>query len=77
MGGMNEEELFDDLSRRLREAYQRVRTLDTDEETKGVVVRRLIAITNASKHDLRTASERLDALVADLDSGRYPTGDES
>lgn len=74
---MNDEELFDDLSRRLREAHQRVRSLDTDDETKGVVVRRLIAITNASKHDLDTASKRLDALIEDLDAGRYPTGDES
>jgi hypothetical protein len=32
---------------------------------------RLIAITNASKHDLSRASQRLDSLVADLDAGRY------
>jgi hypothetical protein len=74
---MDDDELFTDLSERLRVANQRVRTLDTDDETKGVVVRRLIAITNASKHDLHRASERLDALIADLDAGRFPTSDES
>jgi predicted RNase H-like nuclease len=72
----DDEALFDDLSRRLREAHKRIATLETDDETKGVVVRRLIAITNASKHDLRRASDRLDALVADLDSGRYPIAED-
>lgn len=65
-------ELFADLSRRLREAHRSVAALDADEETKASAVRRLIAVTDASKHDLRRASERLDLLLADLASGRAP-----
>jgi hypothetical protein len=64
-------DLFADLSRRLRDAHRRVRAIDADDETRADVVRRLIAITNASKHDLSRASQRLDSLVADLDAGRY------
>ncbi|HZG94042.1 MAG TPA: hypothetical protein VEZ46_04965 [Mycobacteriales bacterium] len=73
---MADDDLFDDLSRRLRDAHLRVRSIDADDETKGAVVRRLIAITNASKHDLARASQRLDSLVADLDAGRYAVQDE-
>ncbi|HVE63188.1 MAG TPA: hypothetical protein VNB94_05250 [Mycobacteriales bacterium] len=66
--GMDEAELFADLSRRLREAHRMVAALTCDEDTKSSVVRRLIAVTDASKHDLRRASERLDALLADLEA---------
>lgn len=64
---MDDEELFADLSERLRLAQVRLRTLDVDGETKAKVAQRFIAITNAAKHDLHTASERLDALEAELD----------
>jgi hypothetical protein len=64
-------ELFASLSQRLLETHRRVASLRADVDTKGDVVRRLIAITNASKHDLRRASERLDALIAELDAGNY------
>ena len=64
-------DLFADLSRRLRDAHRRVRSIDDDDETRAAIVRRLIAITNAPKHDLSRASQRLDSLVADLDVGRY------
>ncbi len=63
-----DEELFASLSARLRDAHQRVRALEADAETKAGITKRLIAITDASKHDLRRASERLDALLADLDA---------
>ncbi len=69
--------LFADLSNRLRDAHRMLADLDVGEDTKAAVVRRLIAVTDASKHDLRRASERLDLLLADLDSGRFPGGSDS
>ena len=69
---MSDEELFADLSRRLRDAHRQVASLDVDDDIKASVVRRLIAVTDASKHDLRRASERLDLLLDDLAQGRLP-----
>jgi hypothetical protein len=65
---MDDDTLFADLSERLRLAQLRLRSLNTDSETKAAVAQRLIAITNAAKHNLRRASERLDALNAELDA---------
>ena len=64
-----------DLAVRLRDAHRRVRDLDADPEVKGRVARRLIALTDASKHDVARASARLDRLLADLDEGRLPEAD--
>ena len=64
--------LFDDLSRRLRDAHRSVAALDAPDDVKAAVVRRLIAITDASKHDLSRASERLNTLIDDLAAGRLP-----
>jgi hypothetical protein len=61
-----------DLAVRLRDAHRRVRDLDADPEVKARVARRLIALTDASKHDVGRASTRLDRLLADLDAGRLP-----
>ncbi len=58
------------LAERLREAHKRVRTLDLPQEDKARAARRLIALTDASKHDIDRASARLDAFLADLDAGR-------
>ena len=69
-------ELFESLSQRLRLGHKRVAALDVDDEQKGRAVRRLIAITDASKHDLGRASERLDAFLADLDAGRIAASDD-
>ncbi|MEP7053935.1 MAG: hypothetical protein ABI912_01635 [Actinomycetota bacterium] len=65
---MDDGELFHDLSERLRVAQVRLRSLDADGEVKAAVAQRLIAITNSAKHDLHRASERLDALNAELDA---------
>jgi Skp family chaperone for outer membrane proteins len=65
---MDDDELFNGLSERLRLAQVRLRSLVADADTKAAVAQRLIAITNAAKHDLGTASERLDALNAELDA---------
>ena len=73
---MTERDLADDLAERLRVAHRRVRALDADGEVKQRVSRRLLAISDASKHDLARASRRLDAVLADLDAGRLPGGDE-
>jgi len=61
-----------DLAAQLKEAHARVRALDADSEVKARVTRRLIALTDASKHDVGRAAARLDGLLADLDAGRPP-----
>jgi len=61
-----------DLAVRLKEAHRRVRDLDADQEVKARVARRLIALTDASKHDVGRAAARLDTFLADLDAGRLP-----
>lgn len=68
---MTDEELFAALAARLREVHLRVSALDVAEPEKSSITKRFHAITDASKHDLRRAATRLDALVADLDA-RYP-----
>lgn len=60
-------DLFGELAARLRDAHALVRGLDLPSEEKAAVTKRLIAITDASKHDLARASERLDALLTDLE----------
>ena len=70
------DELHVQLAERLRDAHRRVAHLDASPDDKGRVVRRLLALTDASKHDVGRASLRLDRLLADLDAGRLPGGDE-
>ena len=65
--------LADSLSERLRNAHRRVRTLPVEPDVKQRVARRLLAISDASKHDLERASRRLDVLLDDLDAGRFPS----
>ena len=76
---MSEDELAAELAVRLRDAHRRVAALDAPDDQKARVARRLIALTDASKHDLARASARLDRLLADLDAGRLPApeGDDS
>lgn len=71
---MSEQEQAAELAIRLKAAHARVRGLDADSEVKARVTRRLLALTDASKHDVARASARLDALLADLDAGRPGTG---
>ena len=61
-----------DLAARLKDAHRRVRDLDAEPEVKARVARRLVAVSDASKHDIPRAAARLDALLADLDAGRLP-----
>ncbi len=67
---MTEQQEADRLADRLLEAHRRVRTAELEPEDKARVSRRLIALTDASKHDVARAATRLDALLADLDAGR-------
>ena len=62
-----------DLAVRLKDAHRRVRDLDADDEVKARVARRLVAVSDASKHDIPRAAARLDAVLADLDAGRLPS----
>ncbi len=66
------EELAAELAVRLRDAHRRVAALDVSPDEKSRVARRLIALTDASKHDVTRASARLDLLLADLDAGVVP-----
>lgn len=66
------EQLAAELAVRLRDAHRRVATLDVTPDEKARVARRLIALTDASKHDVTRASARLDLLLADLDAGLVP-----
>ena len=70
------DELHVQLAERLRDAHRRVARLDATPDDKGRVTRRLLALTDASKHDVGRASLRLDRLLADLDAGRLPGGDD-
>jgi len=71
---VSEQERAAELAIRLKAAHARVRGLDADSEVKASVTRRLLALTDASKHDVARASARLGALLADLDAGRPGTG---
>ena len=71
------EELQAQLATRLRDAHRRVAALDVPDDQKARVARRLIALTDASKHDLVRASARLDRLLADLDAGRLTAAEEA
>lgn len=68
----DEDPLAADLAERLRLAHQRLRALDAGDDVKAALATRLIAITNSAKHDLRTASDRLERLVAELDGDDAP-----
>jgi hypothetical protein len=69
---VDDDELFADLSLRLRDAHRKVAALDYPDDEKARVARRLLAISDATKHDLGRASERLDAFLSDLDAGWRP-----
>jgi hypothetical protein len=69
---VGDDELFADLSERLRLTHRRVAALEVSADEKARITRRLIAISDASKHELTRAAARLDVLNADLDAGRRP-----
>ena len=64
---VDDAELAAQLAERLRDAHRRVASLDIGPEQKSSITRRLLVITDASKHSVPRASRRLDALLAELD----------
>ncbi|MYW00987.1 hypothetical protein GT354_22410 [Streptomyces sp. SID3343] len=64
-----EVELFAELATRLKVAHARVRRLQLPNEAKVALIRRLLVITDAAKHDLSDASRRLAKLMKELDAG--------
>jgi hypothetical protein len=64
-----------ELADRLLEAHRRVRILEAPKDEKARATRRLLAITDASKHDVDRAAKRLDAFLDDLDEGRIAASD--
>jgi hypothetical protein len=65
------------VAARLKEAHARVRALQVPEGVRMALSRRLLAATEAAKHDLAGAARRLDGLMRDLDEGRFPEVPES
>jgi hypothetical protein len=64
-----------DLADRLLEAHRAVRSLTVPNDEKARATRRLLAISDASKHDVARAAKRLDAFLDDLSEGRIAAAD--
>jgi hypothetical protein len=65
------------LADRLRDAHRRVGSLDVSDDEKARAARRLLAISDAAKHDVDRAARRLDTLLADWDAGRIGSADDA
>lgn len=65
-------ELYDLVAARLKDAHRTVRALQVPEEVRRTLMRRLLAITAAAKHDLPGAARRLERLMEDVESGKLP-----
>ena len=66
-----------ELADGLLQAHRRVRALDVPKDEKARATRRLLAISDASKHDVTRAAKRLAAFLEDLDEGRISASDGS
>ncbi|NGO67090.1 hypothetical protein [Streptomyces boncukensis] len=67
-----QEELYDRLAARLKEAHAVVRSPQVPEGARMALSRKLLVISAAAKHDLAGAERRLERLMADMDAGRFP-----
>lgn len=67
---MDEVEQAARLADRLLEAHRRVRALPLERDARRRLGRRLVAIGDASKHDVARAAARLEVLLAELDADR-------
>ncbi|MDB1089607.1 hypothetical protein PJ985_18795 [Streptomyces sp. ACA25] len=67
-------ELYGLVATRLKEAHGRVRVLGVSEEVRQGLVRRVLVISAAARHDLPGAARRLDQLMKDIDEGRVLPG---
>jgi hypothetical protein len=64
------------LAEGLRLAHRRVAASELDDATKARAVQRLLALSDAAKHDTTRAATRLDRLLSDLESGRVAAADD-
>lgn len=69
---MSEAEQAAALADRLLQAHARLRGLDAPPEVRARLARRLIAVSDASKHDVPRAAARLERWLDDVDAGRLP-----
>ncbi|MFI1868419.1 SCO5555 family protein [Streptomyces jumonjinensis] len=67
--------LYTAVAARLKEAHTAVRALQVPESVRKALIRKLLVVTAAAKHDLPDAARRLERLMKDLDEGRFPEGD--
>ena len=63
-------ELEAQLASDLTDAHRRLRALDVADDQKALAHKRLLAISDAAKHDVARAAKRLVAFMKDLDEGR-------
>jgi hypothetical protein len=63
------EDIDAQLASDLVDAHRRVRALEISNDEKALATRRLLAISDASKHDVARAAKRLSAFMTDLDEG--------
>ncbi len=63
--------VFAELSTKLRDTHRLVGRLELPEHEKASITKRLLVISDASKHDLKRALARVNALIAEL-----PTPDQ-
>jgi hypothetical protein len=65
------------LAERLREAHRRVARADVDVHVRRDLTRRLLALTDAAKHDAVSASRRLDRFLRRLDGATAGADDSA
>ena len=75
MTGPSEVELR--LADDLRTAHRRVAALDVDPATKQRAAQRLLALSDAAKHDTTRAAARLERFLQDLDASRVSASDDA
>lgn len=76
MEGDSQLELYGVVAARLKDAHRKVRTLQIPDGERELLVRKLLAVTAASKHDLAAAARRLDRLIEELEEvaeRRFPS----
>jgi hypothetical protein len=69
---VEDEELFVQFAERLRDAHLRVAAMDLAPDEKSSTTRRLLVISDAAKHSVVRASQRLDAFLSELDAHHPP-----
>lgn len=68
--------LYDLVAARLKEAHTTVRRLQVPQDVRAALVRRLLVVTAASKHDPARAARRLERLMEDIRGSEVPAEQE-